>query len=108
MLVQREKLLGKWRHAFEEDTDGTMVLRRIGGNQAPLPRSRRPRDGFDLEEDGTAVRWGASPSDALTAQGFVWEFDGTELILRSQVDSTSCERFVVVCLAALELRLRRS
>lgn len=60
-------VIGRW--LFSHDEDGARVYRPRDGEFAP---SRRPRDGFDIEADGTFRVLRPGPSDAPIAARARW------------------------------------
>jgi hypothetical protein len=69
-------VVGRWLFSHEEG--GARVYRQRGERFAP---SRRPRDGFDIEEDGTFRAWAGGPADAPVAAPGRWRAEGSRLHL---------------------------
>jgi len=67
-------IVGRWLFSHEED--GARVYRPRGGTFAP---SRRPRDGFDINADGTFRGYTAGAADALVAAEGRWTQAGDRL-----------------------------
>lgn len=55
------EIFKRWKHSFEEDGDGAKVYRPF---DATLPPAFG-RDGFELSEDGTFVRYDIGPADGV-------------------------------------------
>ena len=68
-------VFGRWLFSHE-DEDGARVYRPRDGVFAP---SRRPRDGFDIETDGTFRVVRPGPADAPLATGARWREAGGEI-----------------------------
>ncbi len=69
--TQRRALLGTWWRVPEEEAGGAAVYRREG---TPLPPARG-RDGFTLQEDGSALLRGSGPTDRSTKTDSRWQLD---------------------------------
>jgi hypothetical protein len=68
----------RWVHVFEEDTPTGAVYR---PDTAPIPLSRRPREGFTLYADGSAVVESGGPDDRPVNHPARWEHVGQELVI---------------------------
>ena len=76
----KRAFIGKrWVHAFEEDTDEGEVYRPDDEN---VPLSRRPREAFELNQDGTARVFMPAPDDRMTPTEAAWSEDGNDVVLR--------------------------
>jgi hypothetical protein len=84
MTVERRKLLGRWVHAHEEDTDQGMVFRPADHE---LPPSRG-RLAIDLREDGSFVEGAPGPTDRPEETQGTWELGHDDvLVLRREGSS---------------------
>jgi hypothetical protein len=70
-VVLSEHLFGRWLFSHEEG--GARVYR---PRDNPLPPSRRPRDGFDIHEDGAFRAYTPGAADASTARDGRWKAAG--------------------------------
>lgn len=68
-----------WLHVFEEDTPAGAVFR---PEDADIPLSRRPRQRFELNADGTAVLLMPGPDDRFVAQPATWQETAGGLVVR--------------------------
>ena len=68
----------RWVHVFEDDTSTGAVYR---PDTAPIPLSRRPREGFTLHADGSAVMETGGPDDRSVKHPARWEQVGQELVI---------------------------
>jgi hypothetical protein len=76
-----DKLVGKtWVHVFEEDTDAGAVYRPDDGD---IPLSRRPRERFKINADGSAQLYTPGPDDRVVEHPATWEHDGDALVIRT-------------------------
>jgi hypothetical protein len=77
-LALSAHLFGRWLFSHEEGEGegGTRVYRPRG---TPLPPSRRPRDGFDIDEDGAFRAYTPGAADASTARGGRWTAAGARI-----------------------------
>ncbi|HYP27295.1 MAG TPA: hypothetical protein VE262_11305 [Blastocatellia bacterium] len=79
--VERDALLRRWVHSWEEDTGGGQVFRPEGYE---FQLSRRPRESFELKPDGTLILGWPSPSDRLDESRGRWEItEGDKLLFYS-------------------------
>ena len=77
-----EQLFGKtWVHVFEEDTDAGAVYR---PEDADIPLSRRPRERFKINADGSAHLYTPGPDDRLVEHPATWKQDGDALVIRAR------------------------
>ena len=67
-------VVGRWLFSHEED--GARVYRPRGGKFAP---SRKPRDGFDVDADGTFRLLKTGPADAPVSTTGKWTAEGDRL-----------------------------
>ena len=79
-MALRPHVLGRWLFSHE-DEDGTRVYRPRDGVFAP---SRRPREGFDIEADGTFRVVRPGPADAPIATGARWREAGDAIEVTSE------------------------
>jgi hypothetical protein len=70
----------RWVHAFEEDTPEGAVYRPEGST---LPLSRRPREGLELDADGTARIYRPGPDDRAVAQPASWRDENGAVVVRA-------------------------
>lgn len=83
----KHKFIGKrWVHAFEEDTSDGEVYRPDDEN---VPLSRRPREAFELNPDGTARVFRPAPDDRMTPTEASWTDEGDAVVLRAPAGSGS-------------------
>ena len=79
--VLPQKLIGKrWLHVFEEDGPEGEVF---APEDADLPLSRRPREGFELDEGGQARFYSSGADDRLTPTPAVWEEENGAVTLKT-------------------------
>ena len=69
----------RWVHIFEEDTNEGEVYRPDTEN---VPLSRRPREAFELEQDGTARVFMPAADDRMTPTEASWTDDGNDVVVR--------------------------
>ncbi len=69
--VNRDDLVGRWLHVYEEDSDDLMVFR---SDQASLPPSRG-RNGIVLNADGTMQRLSPGFDDRTVEVDSKWKLD---------------------------------
>jgi hypothetical protein len=88
-----------WVHVFEEDSDAGAVYR---PEEGPIPLSRRPRDRFELDPDGTARLFRPGPDDRFVEQPASWKDEAGVLVIRAakggaelRITDRSPERLVV-------------
>jgi hypothetical protein len=75
------RLIGtRWVHVFEEDSGGSTIYRPA---EDDIPLSRRPRDQFELEADGSAHLFVAGAADRPTSTRATWHDDGGTIVVRS-------------------------
>jgi len=68
----------RWVHVFEEDSPAGASYR---PDTEDLPLSRRPRDGFELSEDGTARVFAAGPGDRPEPRAATWSREGEQIVI---------------------------
>jgi hypothetical protein len=95
-------LFGTWVHAQEEDTNAVEVYR---PSDFPLPIVRW-RDRFEIEADGTFVRYGIGRDDIPVPHPGRWEMTGEMVITFSPENGTSYTR-TLESVEANMLRLRK-
>ncbi len=69
----------RWVRVFEEDGPRGASYR---PQTADLPLSRRPRDQFELDADGTARLFVPGPDDRLIAREAIWSHEGDHVVIR--------------------------
>jgi len=69
-----------WVHVFEEDSGEGAVYR---AEDADIPLSRRPRERFRLNRDGSARLFAAGPDDKLIEQPATWVEEGGVVVIRA-------------------------
>ena len=98
------ELVGRWLFSHEEA--GVRVYRR---REAPVRPGRRPRDGFDIEEDGRYRHLQPGPGDAPGAVEGRWRAEGGRVALAERITLTEPgASFEVVSAGGGELRIRTS
>jgi hypothetical protein len=75
--VTKDRVVGRWVHAQEEDTDDEMVFRPA---DADLPPSRG-RMGFELREDGTFAESGLGARDVPEEAAGSWVLEDETITL---------------------------
>src|SRR6185369_3199924 len=70
-----------WVHVFEEDSGGRSVFRPEDG---PIPLSRRPRERFELDPDGTARLYLPGPDDRFAEESASWKDDEGAVVIRAR------------------------
>ena len=73
-MALSEHVFGRWLFSHEES--GARVYRPRDSAFAP---SRRPRDGFDIDADGTFRAYTPGAADASTARDGRWSASGARL-----------------------------
>ena len=88
-----------WVHVFEEDTDAGAAYR---PEDSPIPLSRRPRERFALDPDGTARFFQPGPDDRFVEQPAAWKDEAGVIVIRAlkggaelRITDRSPERLVV-------------
>jgi hypothetical protein len=75
------KIFGRrWIHSFEEDTAGGQVYR---PETWDFPLSRRPRESFVLNRDGSAGMFLSGAADKPERKSASWTEDGDEIVIRA-------------------------
>ena len=74
-----QALVGRWVHVFEEDDAAGEVYRR---EDEDLPLSRRPRDGIEFRDDGSATLFTAGEDDRPVGQSGSWSGSSGAFVLR--------------------------
>jgi hypothetical protein len=84
---------------FEEDSGEGAVYR---ADDADIPLSRRPRERFRLDRDGSARLFAAGPDDRLVEQTATWVEEAGAVVIRAagggpvlRIVQRSPERLVV-------------
>ena len=95
-------LFGHWLFSHEEG--GARVYR---PRDTPLPPSRRPRDGFDIDEDGAFRAYTPGAADASHARDGRWTAAGARIEV-AFVDGGPGSTFEVVDAAPGTLKIRRT
>ena len=93
-----ERLIGRWVHSHEEDTETEQVFR---PPDHPFPPSRG-REAWELRVDGTLTVRRPGPTDAPQEAEGTWLLEGSNLLIR-EGDEDGAER----SLAVLEAEGRR-
>ena len=88
-----------WVHVFEEDTGAGAAYR---PEDSAIPLSRRPRERFELDPDGTARLFRPGPDDRFVEQPAAWNEEAGVLVIRAlkggaelRITDRSPERLVV-------------
>ena len=92
----------RWVHAYEEDTADGAVYR---PDSAGLPPSRRPREQFELSEDGSASLYVGGPDDRLLVRDAEWKLEGDDVVIRRR--GTPAEVLRIIARAPDRLVVRR-
>jgi hypothetical protein len=75
------KIFGRrWSHSFEEDSAAGRVYRPESWD---FPLSRRPRESFVLESNGSAEIFAPGAADRPERQSASWTQDGDEIVIRA-------------------------
>jgi len=90
----------RWVHVFEEDDAGGQVYRLATG---PIPLSRRPREAFELNADGTAHLFSGGPDDRSVAHTATWTDTAHGIVVASDDGAT---RFRIVTRTPAQLTVR--
>jgi hypothetical protein len=72
-------------HVFEEDTAEGAVYRPEDGD---IPLSRRPRERFELDSDGSARLFVQGPDDRYVEQKATWREEGGAMVIRARQGGT--------------------
>lgn len=80
-----------WVHAFEEDDANRAVYR--AEDDATIRLSRRPRERFQLNADGSAQIFIQGPNDGYVEQPATWTEEEGALVVRERAGAT---RFRIV------------
>jgi hypothetical protein len=100
-LALSEHVFGRWLFSHE-DEDGARVYRPRGSAFAP---SRRPRDGFDIEADGTFRSYAPGAADASVASAGRWTLAAPDrLAVTSAAGGTRMIEVVEAAPGLLKLR----
>lgn len=95
-----DPLFGKrWVHVFEEDTEKGQVYR---PEDSDIPLSRRPRERFEVDANGSARLFAPGPDDRFVEQPATWKHEGGAIVIRAhdgsaelQISDRSPSRLVV-------------
>ncbi len=68
----------RWVHVFEEDGASGALYRPADDN---IPLSRRPRDQFELDADGTAHVYVGGADDRAVASSAAWRDDNGVIVI---------------------------
>lgn len=71
----------RWVHVFEEDTADRAVYRPA---EDDIPLSRRPRDQFELDADGSAHVYAGGPDDRAVASPAAWHDEDGVIVITPQ------------------------
>ena len=88
----------RWVHVFEEDSIEGQTYR---PEDDAIPLSRRPRERFTLERDGSATLFAPGADDRFVERRGTWAEEGGSIVIRSvdgrerRVVSWSPRRLVV-------------
>jgi hypothetical protein len=69
----------RWVHVFEEDSAAGAVYR---PDSAAIPLSRRPREQFELNADGSARIFLPGPGDRPQPVAATWRKDGDAIVVQ--------------------------
>jgi hypothetical protein len=70
----------RWVHIYEEDTEEGEVYRPETEN---IPLSRRPREAFELDQNGAAHVFLPGPDDRMSAIDATWHDEKGAIVLRA-------------------------
>lgn len=70
----------RWVHVFEEDSTEGQVYR---PEDDAIPLSRRPRERFTLERDGSAMLFAPGADDRFVEQRGTWAEEGGSIVIRA-------------------------
>lgn len=71
----------RWVHVFEEDGDAGNVYR---PEDSDIPLSRRPRERFEIDADGSARVFVPGPNDGFVERPATWKDEGGALVIRTR------------------------
>ena len=81
-MIDTSRVVGRsWVHVFEQDTPNGLVFRPADSD---LPLSRRPRAGFELRADGSAVLISTGAADEPRTRTGSWTEEAGTLIVRER------------------------
>ncbi len=92
MDVSRARLIGRWVHAHEEDTEAGRVFRPA---DHPLPPSRG-REAWDLRADGSFAATAPGPTDEPAETAGSWQLDGDRLLISGPDDTARARELTIV------------
>jgi hypothetical protein len=84
VAVERDTLIGRWRHSHEEDSDDQLVFRR-DDYDFPLSRGRRS---LELRDDGSLVDTAVGAADVPQAGAGTWSLEDGNLVVRGPDTAT--------------------
>ena len=70
-------LFQHWTHSYEDDKDQTKVFR---PSTYTFPPSRG-REGFEIKEDGTFIRYAIGPADGTDKMNGTWKMKGKDRLI---------------------------
>jgi len=70
-----------WVHVFEEDSGEDKVYR---PEEGPIPLSRRPRERFRLDPDGSAHLFAPGPDDRFVERPGSWNKENGVFVIRAR------------------------
>lgn len=73
----------RWVHVFEEDGDAGNVYR---PEDSDIPLSRRPRERFEIDADGSARVFAPGPDDRFIERAATWKDEGDAIAIREHDD----------------------
>lgn len=95
MSIHGPELFQHWTHSYEDDREGVVVYRPADYDFPPS----RGREGFELKEDGTCIRYAIGPADGRQTMEGTWELKGkNELIV--EIPGSSPSSFTLTILSA--------
>ena len=84
---EADRLLGTtWVHVFEEDTEEGAVYR---PEEDDIPLSRRARERFELQSDGSARVFEPGPDDRFVQQPATWSEEKGAVVIRRRAGAPS-------------------
>ncbi|GJL91813.1 hypothetical protein [Hyphococcus sp.] len=99
--IVAKDLLGKWKHAHEEDHTGQIVFSRAS-EKMPISRNRRL---LDFLEDGRLAEGAVSPDDKVRKRMRTWRLRGDSLLIE---DDEHCEIYEVVSVNSKRMVLKNT
>jgi hypothetical protein len=71
----------RWVHVFEEDGGAGHVYR---PEDSDIPLSRRPRERFEIDANGSARLFASGPDDRFVEHPATWKHEGSAVVIRAR------------------------